>query len=139
MESTHAELATETREKEYALMEWLRRAAPIAIGFSGGVDSAYLAAAAVEAVGASNVVGFIGRSASYPESQWAVARSVAARVGLSVIELDTDELNDPRYAANPTNRCSTMAKAASHRRAGPMASFLTRRETLLRTRLATGA
>jgi len=105
MESTHAELATETREKEYALMEWLRRAAPIAIGFSGGVDSAYLAAAAVEAVGASNVVGFIGRSASYPESQWAVARSVAARVGLSVIELDTDELNDPRYAANPTNRC----------------------------------
>jgi uncharacterized protein len=105
MESTHADVAAATRDKEHALMEWIRRAAPIAIGFSGGVDSAYLAALAVEAAGAAKVIGFIGRSASYPESQWVVARTVAERVGLTVVELDTDEMNDPRYAANPTNRC----------------------------------
>jgi uncharacterized protein len=26
-------------------------------------------------------------------------------LGLEVVEIETDELNDPRYAANPTNRC----------------------------------
>jgi uncharacterized protein len=34
-----------------------------------------------------------------------VARGVAAQFGLHVLELDTDEMNDARYAANPTNRC----------------------------------
>jgi len=30
---------------------------------------------------------------------------VAAQIGLAVTEVNTDELNDPRYAANPSNRC----------------------------------
>ena len=37
--------------------------------------------------------------------QWTSARSVAEQIGLHVVEIDTDELNDPRYAANPSNRC----------------------------------
>jgi uncharacterized protein len=37
--------------------------------------------------------------------QWKRAREVAGRFGVPVLELDTDELNDPRYAANPVNRC----------------------------------
>jgi uncharacterized protein len=92
-------------EKEARLIHWLASRGSIAIGFSGGVDSAYLAAVAVESLGRDRVVGIIGRSASYPEVQWATARSVADRVGLDVVEIDTDELNDPRYAANPSNRC----------------------------------
>ena len=28
-----------------------------------------------------------------------------ADIGLRILEIDTDELNDPRYAANPSNRC----------------------------------
>ena len=75
------------------------------IGFSGGVDSAYLACVALDALGAENVLAVIGRSASYPLEQWARAREVADRFGVPVLELDTDELSDPRYAANPTNRC----------------------------------
>src|SRR5581483_4254810 len=77
----------------------------VAIGYSGGVDSAYLARVALDAVGAARVLGIIGRSASYPESQWVAARALAREIGLPVLEVDTDELNDPRYAANPTNRC----------------------------------
>ena len=92
-------------DKEQRLADWLRAQHAIAIGYSGGVDSAYLAAVAVDTMGASRVLGVIGRSASYPESQWINARAVAAQIALSVIEIDTDELNDPRYAANPTNRC----------------------------------
>ena len=92
-------------DKEQALISWLRERGRIAIGYSGGVDSAYLATVAVATLGAENVLAVIGRSASYPESQWRAARDVANQIGLSVLEIDTDELNDPRYAANPTNRC----------------------------------
>ncbi len=92
-------------EKEAALVEWLRREGSVLIGFSGGVDSAYLACIAIDALGAENVLAVIGRSASYPVEQWTRAREVADRFGVPVLELDTDELNDPRYAANPTNRC----------------------------------
>jgi uncharacterized protein len=92
-------------EKELALAEWLRGRARVAIGFSGGVDSAYLAVFARRTIGAENVLAIIGRSASYPAEQWAVARGVAEAFDVAVKELDTDELNDPRYAANPSNRC----------------------------------
>jgi uncharacterized protein len=69
------------------------------------VDSAYLACIAVETLGPDRVLAVIGRSASYPEEQWASARAVAERFNVPVLEVNTDELNDPRYAANPTNRC----------------------------------
>jgi uncharacterized protein len=88
-----------------ALTDWLRARAPIAIGFSGGVDSAFLAVSARLALGADGVLAIIGRSASYPEAQWAAARDVARAFDVRVLELDTAELDDPRYAANPSNRC----------------------------------
>ncbi|MCE9600981.1 MAG: ATP-dependent sacrificial sulfur transferase LarE [Gemmatimonadetes bacterium] len=93
------------REKEARLLDWFRAQGSALIGFSGGVDSAYLACVALEAVGAARVLAVIGRSASYPEAQWTRAREVADRFGVPVLEVDTDELNDPRYAANPADRC----------------------------------
>ena len=86
-------------------MGWFRAHGSALIGFSGGVDSAYLACVALEALGAAHVLAVIGRSASYPEAQWRRAREVADRFGVPVLEVNTDELNDPRYTAHPTNRC----------------------------------
>ena len=100
-----ADLERRAAAKEEALAAWLRERGRIAIGFSGGVDSAYLAVAARRTLGADNVLAIIGRSASYPAEQWATARRVAASFDVDVLELDTDEMNDPRYAANPANRC----------------------------------
>lgn len=91
--------------KEAALLSWFRARGSVLVGFSGGVDSAYLACVALEAVGPSRLLAVIGRSASYPAAQWTRARAVADRFGIPVLEIDTEELADARYAANPVNRC----------------------------------
>lgn len=96
---------TPADEKERALVTWFRERGSVLLGFSGGVDSAYLASVATEALGTERVLAVIGRSASYPEEQWRVARDVAVHLGLRVEELDTDEMSDPRYVSNPSNRC----------------------------------
>ena len=106
--------------RERALVEWLRAHGPILLGFSGGVDSAYLASVAVEALGPEGVLAVIGRSASYPAEQWRMARAVADQCGVPVLELDTHELDDPRYAANPSDRCF-FCKAELWSRLAPLA------------------
>src|SRR5688500_11207473 len=92
-------------EKERALAAWLQAHGSLLLGFSGGVDSAYLAAVASETLGPQRVLAVIGRSASYPEEQWRSARQIAAQLRLTVEEIDTDEMADPRYVSNPSNRC----------------------------------
>ena len=97
--------AAHADEKEAALIAWLRARGSALLGFSGGVDSAYLAVVALETLGRERFLAVIGRSASYPEEQWLQARAVADRFAIPVLELDTRELDDPSYSANPTNRC----------------------------------
>src|SRR5260370_18767518 len=64
-------------ELEASLVEWFRRHGSAAIGFSGGVDSTYLAAVAVAAIGAHRTLAIVGRGAAFPETQGAPARGVA--------------------------------------------------------------
>src|SRR6266566_236294 len=75
------------------------------LGYSGGVDSACLAVVLRQELGRDRMLAVIGRSASYPAAQWEVARRVAAQFDLPLLEIDTHELDDPDYRANPTNRC----------------------------------
>ena len=75
------------------------------LGYSGGVDSALLAVVLRQELGRDRMVAAIGRSPSYPEAQWRTAREVADRFDVPVLEVDTHELEDPNYLANPTNRC----------------------------------
>ncbi|MBI4410581.1 MAG: ATP-dependent sacrificial sulfur transferase LarE [Gemmatimonadetes bacterium] len=83
----------------------LRSCGSVCIGYSGGVDSVFLARVAADALGAERVLAVTGRSAAYPAVQLEQARECARRFGIPHLEIWTDELSDPNYAANPTNRC----------------------------------
>jgi len=107
--------------RERSLIEWLRaQQRGVLVGFSGGVDSSYLACVAVAALGPSRVLAVIGRSASFPAEQWQSARDVAKRFAIPCEEVDTFELADPQYAANPSNRCY-FCKRALWSRLAPLA------------------
>src|SRR5213595_1727742 len=88
-----------------ALRELVRTFPSALLGYSGGVDSAFLAVVLRQELGANRMLAAIGRSASYPRAQWEAARAVAERFDVPLVEIDTHELEDPSYLANPTNRC----------------------------------
>jgi uncharacterized protein len=92
-------------EKLTRLTGILRDLGSVCVGYSGGVDSTFLASFAVEVLGAGNVLAVTGVSASYPAVQRETARDCARRFGIPHLEISTDELDDPSYAANPSNRC----------------------------------
>src|SRR5882762_6331348 len=88
-----------------SLRALIRDLPSVLLGYSGGVDSALLAVVLRQELGKDRMLAAIGRSASYPDAQWQVARDVAARFDIPLIEIATHELEDANYLANPTNRC----------------------------------
>ena len=74
------------------------------IAFSGGVDSAFLLKVAREELG-ERAVAVIGISPSLLPEELAEAREVAQKIGAPLREVETHEIDDQNYAANPTNRC----------------------------------
>jgi uncharacterized protein len=88
-----------------ALRDFARGVSSALVGYSGGVDSALLAVVLRQELGRERMLAAVGRSPSYPAAQWATARAVAGRFDVPLIELDTHELDDPSYLANPTDRC----------------------------------
>lgn len=77
----------------------------VVVAYSGGVDSAFMLRAAVDALGPSHVLAVTGRSASVPASEIVNAASIAAGVGANHLWVDTDEFTNENYLSNPTNRC----------------------------------
>jgi uncharacterized protein len=92
-------------EKRARLTAILRECGSVVIGYSGGVDSVFLAKVAVDVLGAANVLAVTGKSDSVASWMEDTARDVAARFGIPWLEVETREMDDPRYAANPDNRC----------------------------------
>ena len=76
-----------------------------AIAVSGGVDSMTLAAFAHQILGADDICMVHAISPAVPTAATARVRDHAARLGWSLSEVDAGEFDDPRYIANPVNRC----------------------------------
>lgn len=83
----------------------LQRYDRLLVAFSGGVDSTLLLRVAVETLGTQRVLAVLGDSASLARSERDEALELAGLVGARLRRLETQELEDPRYAANPNNRC----------------------------------
>ena len=77
----------------------------VLLGYSGGVDSGLLAVAARQALGRGRFLAVTGRSASYPAVQADGAIELAHQFDIPVLEVDTHELENPRYLSNSTDRC----------------------------------
>ncbi|NIO11891.1 MAG: TIGR00268 family protein, partial [Deltaproteobacteria bacterium] len=76
----------------------------VIVCFSGGVDSSYLLAESVRALG-DNALALTAVSPSLAPEEGADAKSLAERLGARHLLIKTHEVDDPRYAANPFNRC----------------------------------
>lgn len=94
--------------KMQGLIELLRSFGSVAIGFSGGVDSTFLAAVSIRALPPADVhlihldTPFVGT----PEREsFERERERFERAGAHVVAIETDPLADPDVGANPADRC----------------------------------
>lgn len=86
------------------LLEILCRVRPLAVAFSGGVDSGLLAAAAYQALGA-DMKAFMFHSTVEDAEALAAAQKTSAEAGFPLDVVPFDDLEAEVFRANPTDRC----------------------------------
>ena len=85
------------------LSDYFRAHPRAAVAFSGGVDSAFLLWAAVQA--GADVTAYYVKTSFQPQFELADAERLASELGFRLRICTADPLSDPQIAANPPQRC----------------------------------
>ncbi|SMD15532.1 ATP-dependent sacrificial sulfur transferase LarE [Sporomusa malonica] len=91
-------------EKINKLTQMLKEMGTVAVAFSGGVDSSFLAAAAQRVVG-DHAVAVTAYSETLPESERQEAIAIARQIGIRHVLLHISELVSEDFVANTPDRC----------------------------------
>ncbi|MBN2327623.1 MAG: ATP-dependent sacrificial sulfur transferase LarE [Candidatus Omnitrophica bacterium] len=91
-------------QKYEKLQQILAGMESVIIGYSGGVDSTFLAKVATDALG-DKALCVAALSESYPRHEREEAAEFARRLGLHFITINTFELDNPDYRKNAPDRC----------------------------------
>jgi len=92
------------KKKRKRLQEILRELRGCVIGFSGGVDSTFLFAVAVETLG-GRTLAVSATSETYPLRELEEAQTLARKLGGRHLVVASEELDVPGFSDNPPNRC----------------------------------
>ncbi len=93
-----------SEEKIRLARETLRNLESAVVAFSGGVDSTLVLKLAREEMG-ELAVAVTALSKALPPREREEAAQLAALIGARHVTVESKELSDPNYAANPQNRC----------------------------------
>jgi uncharacterized protein len=97
-------VGNDLQSKRAQLQDHLRKLGRLLVAYSGGVDSAYLAWAAHQALG-NNMMAIIADSPSLPRTQLADAIAFAGEQSIPLEVVTTSEFDRPEYVRNDANRC----------------------------------
>ncbi|MCG0277059.1 MAG: ATP-dependent sacrificial sulfur transferase LarE [Thermanaeromonas sp.] len=91
------------KEKLERLKEILAGLETVVVAYSGGVDSTFLLRVAREA--AEKVLAVTAISPTYPQSELDQAQRLAQSLGVEHLVVESHEMDNPNFCANPADRC----------------------------------